>query len=419
MYRKTTLNNGIRVVTEQIPHVQSISIGIWVKTGSRDEKKEENGISHFVEHMLFKGTEKRTSLEIAREIDSVGGVLNASTSREFTNFYAKVLDKDFDLAIDLLSDIFLNSLFSSQEIELERGVIFQEIKMVEDTPDEYIQDLFNQSYFSDHPLGYPILGNYQTIGQITKPAITEFFQTHYLRPSRIVVSIAGKLNHERVAEKIDSTLGKIKPVKDDRVIDTPESISDTYIFSKNLEQVHLCLGTKGISQTHPIRYAGYVLNNLLGGSMSSRLFQEIREKHGLVYAIFSYLSSYADTGVFTIYAGTTHDKLLKVIELILKELRKFKERPLEKKELEKAKEQLKGNILLSCETTDNRMSRLAKGELCFGRFFPVEELLAAIDKVSVDDIQQLAQDLFQKKFFSLAALGRIEEKDISSELLDL
>ncbi|MBW1679032.1 MAG: insulinase family protein, partial [Deltaproteobacteria bacterium] len=371
MNRKTTLNNGIRVVTEQIPHVQSISIGIWVKTGSRDEPKEENGISHFIEHMLFKGTKRRTALEIAREIDAVGGVLNASTSREITSFYAKVLDRDFDLAIDLLSDIFLNSIFSSQEIKREREVIYQEIKMVEDTPDEYILDLFNQHFFSGHPLGHPILGNYQTIGQITKPRITEFFRTYYLHPFRIVVSVAGRLNHDRVVEKIESTLGQIKPKEEDRILDTPQPISNTHIFSKPLEQVHICMGTKGISHTHPFRYAGYILNVLLGGSMSSRLFQEVREKHGLAYSIFSYLSSYSDTGIFSIYAGTTRDKLKKVIELIINELRKFKENPLGKQELKKAKEQLKGNILLSYESTDNRMSRLASGELYFGKFIPV------------------------------------------------
>ncbi len=419
MYQKTTLSNGIRIVTERIPHVHSVSIGCWVKTGSRHEKKEENGISHFIEHMLFKGTKNRTALQIAKEIDSVGGVLNASTSREFTNFYAKVLSKDFDLAIDLLSDIFLNSLFPSQEIERERGVIFQEIKMVEDTPDEYIQDLFNQHFFSGHPLGYPILGNYKTISQITKNQLMEFFRTYYLRPFRIIISVAGKLDHNQVVKKIESTLGKIKPKEEEPTLDAPKITSKIHIFNKNLEQVHLCMGTKGISQTHPFRFAGYVLNVLLGGSMSSRLFQEIREKRGLAYAVYSYLSSYSDTGTLTIYAGTTHKKIKKVIELILKELRKFKEKPLEKNELEKAKEQLKGNILLSYESTDNRMSRLAKGELYFGRFIPLREILSGIKKVSVEDVQQLAQQLFQKNTFSLVALGKIKESEISSDLVDL
>jgi len=419
MYRKTTLNNGIRVVTERIPHVHSVSIGCWVKTGSRDEKKDENGVSHFIEHMLFKGTKRRSALEIAREIDSVGGVINASTGREFTNFYVKVLDRDFELAIDLLSDIFLNSLFSSREIERERGVIFQEIKMVEDTPDEYIQDLFNQHFFSGHPLGYPILGNYKTIVHITKSQIAEFFQASYLHPLRIIVAVAGKLSHDRVVEKIDSTLGQIKPKKEYRTLNTPQPSSNIHIFNKNLEQVHLCLGTKGVSQTHPFRFAAYVLNVLLGGSMSSRLFQEIREKHGLAYAIFSYLSSYSDTGLLTIYAGTTRNKVKKVVELILNELRKFKEKPLEKKELEKAKEQLKGNILLSYESTDSRMSRLAKGEIYFGKFIPLREILSDIKRVSVEDIQQLAQQLFQKKVFSLVALGKVKEKDISPEFLAL
>lgn len=419
MYRKTTLDNGIRVVTEHIPHVYSISLGIWVKTGSRDEKKEENGISHFIEHMLFKGTKQRSALDIAREIDAVGGVLNASTSREFTNFYAKVLDKDLTLAIDLLSDIFLNSTFLAKELERERGVIFQEIKMVEDTPDEYVQDLFNQHFFSGNPLGSPILGNYRTISRITKPELIEFFQKYYLRPFRIIVSVAGRLNHNVVVENINQTLGQIIPQAENRTLDTPEPISGIHIFSKDLEQVHLCMGTKGISQTNPFRYAVYVLNVLLGGSMSSRLFQEIREKRGLAYAVFSYISSYSDTGMLNVYAGTTRNKVKKVVDLIVRELKKFKANPLKKKELEKSKEQLKGNILLSYENTDVRMSRLAKGELYFGKFIPMKEILTGIEKVSVDDIQQLAGELFQNKYFSLAALGKIEEKDLSPELLAL
>jgi len=419
MCQKTTLNNGIRVVTERIPHVQSISIGCWLKTGSRDENKEEHGIAHFIEHMLFKGTEKRSALDIAREIDSVGGILNASTSRELTNFYAKVLDKDFDLAIDLLSDILLNSLLPPEEIERERGVIYQEIKMVEDTPDEYIQDLFNQHYFPGNSLGHPILGDHQTIGQITKAQLQKFFQTYYLRPSRIIVSAAGKLNHDVVVERIDSTLGQIKPKEENRILDTPRPSSSVHIVRKNLEQVHLCMGTKGISQTHPLRFAGYLLNVLLGGSMSSRLFQEIREKRGLAYAVFSYLSSYSDTGLFTIYAGTTRNKVKKVIELILKELRTFKEKPLQKEEVEKAKEQLKGNILLAYESTDNRMSRLAKGELYFSKFISLKEILEGIRSVSAEDIQQLAQELFQTNTFSLVALGKVKENEITTELLTL
>jgi len=420
MYQKTTLNNGIRVVTERIPQVQSISIGCWFKTGSRDENKvEEHGIAHFIEHMLFKGTEKRTALEIAREIDSVGGILNAATSRELTNFYAKILEKDFDLAIELLADILLNSVLPPKEIERERGVISQEIRMVEDTPDEYIQDLFNQHFFPGNSLGHPILGDHRTIGHITKTQLQKFFQTYYLSPSRIIVSAAGKLNHDVVVDKINSTLGRIKPKVEHRTLDTPQPASTAHIVHKELEQVHLCMGTKGISQTHPLRFSGYLLNLLLGGSMSSRLFQEIREKRGLAYAVFSYLSSYSDTGLFTIYAGTTHKKVKKVIDLILTELRRFKEEPLQKEEVEKAKDQLKGNILLSYESTDNRMSRLAKGELYFSRFIPLKEILQGIKKVSAEDIQGLARELFQKDTFSLVALGKVKENEIASDLLTL
>lgn len=420
MHQKTTLNNGIRVVTERIPHVQSVSIGCWFKTGSRDEDKaEEHGIAHFIEHMLFKGTEKRSALEIAKEIDAVGGLLNASTSRELTNFYAKVLDKDFDLAIDLLSDILLNSLLPPEEIERERGVIYQEIKMVEDTPDEYIQDLFSQHYFPGNSLGHPILGEYQSIGQITQTQLLDFLRTFYLCPSRIIVSAAGKLDHDVVVERIDSTLGQIEPKEEQRILDTPQPSSTVHMMERDLEQVHLCMGTKGISQTYSLRFAGYLLNTVLGGSMSSRLFQEIREKRGLAYSVFSYLSSYSDTGLFTVYAGTTRDKVNEVIELILKELREFKEKLLKKDEVEKAKEQLKGNILLSYESTDNRMSRLAKGELYFNRFIPLDEILEGIRSVSAEDIQKLAQELFQKDTFALVALGKVKENEITPELLTL
>ena len=418
MYRKTVLPNGIRVVTEHIPHVQSVTIGFWVKTGSRDEKKEENGIAHFIEHMLFKGTKKRNALSIAKEIDSVGGILNASTSREFTNFFAKVLDKDFHTAIDLLSDIFLNSLFPSPEIAREKSVILQEIKMIEDTPDEYVQDLFSQLFFPGHPLGYPILGNYNTITKINRPTLTGFFQNHYLNPLRIIVSVAGRLNHEHVVQAIDRTLGKIKPSEEERTLDTPSVSPHIKVFSKNLEQIHLCMGTKGVSQTHPSRYAGYILNAVLGGSMSSRLFQEIREKRGLTYAVFSYNVSFQDTGILTIYAGTTRDKIKEVIALIMKELRAFKEKPLKKKELEKAKNQLKGNILLSWENTDVRMSRLASGEIYFGKYIPLKNILNRIEKVTVEEVQTLSQELFQKKYFSLVALGKITDKDIIPKLLE-
>ncbi|MBN2469045.1 MAG: insulinase family protein [Deltaproteobacteria bacterium] len=419
MYQKTILSNGTRVVTERIPHVRSVSIGIWVKTGSRDEKKNENGISHFIEHMLFKGTRKRTALDIAKEIDAVGGVINASTGREYTNFYAKVLDKDFDVAVDLLSDIFLNSKFSPHEIEREREVIYQEIKMVEDTPDEYIQDIFNQYFFPENSLGFPILGHYQTISQLTKPRIAGFFKTAFLRPLRIIVSVAGKLEHERIVEKIKETIGRVQSAMDDRVLATPDPHPNIHVLHKKLEQVHLCLGTKGISQTHPFRYAAYVLNVILGGSMSSRLFQEVREKHGLAYSVFSYLSSYSDTGILGIYAGTTSDNVKKVLDIIMNELRHLREKSIQEADLEKAKEQIRGNILLSSESTDNRMGRLARGELYFGKFIPLKEILNGIEMVTTADVQQLAQDLFQQEYFSLAALGKVRERDVARGLLAL
>ncbi|MCX8012554.1 MAG: insulinase family protein, partial [Desulfobacterota bacterium] len=407
-------------VTEHIPYVQSISIGIWVKTGSRDETNEENGIAHFIEHMLFKGTKRRSALAIAKEIDSVGGVLNASTSREFTNFFAKVLSRDFDLAVDLLSDIFLNSLFSPSEINRERQVIFEEIKMVEDTPDEYVQDLFSQNFFARHPLGHPILGSYNSIQKITRKKLIEFFHSYYLNPLRIIVSVAGNLNHAQVVKAIDRTLGKIKSnQKKEPIWEPPEIFPGIKIFNKDLEQVHICLGTKGFAQPHPSRYAGYILNTILGGSMSSRLFQEVREKRGLAYSIFSYNSAFQDTGILAVYAGTSRDKFSKVIEVIIKEIKKLKTQPLKKSELKKAKEQLKGNLLLAWENTDVRMSRMATGELYFGKYIPLKNIMDKIDQVTVKDIQALSDDLFQKKYLSLIALGGIEEKNIKLSLLEI
>jgi predicted Zn-dependent peptidase len=290
--------------------------------------------------------------------------------------------------------------------------------MVEDTPDDYIQDLFSQCFFPGHPLGCPILGNYATITKINRAKLAKFFQNYYLNPGRIIVSVAGKLNHERIVEAIDRTLGKIKPKAEARMWSPPEAAPGIKIFNKDLEQVHLCMGSLGVSHTHPARYAGYILNAILGGSMSSRLFQEIREKRGLAYAIFSYSASFQDTGILTIYAGTARDKLKKVIELIMNELRKLKKNPLRKNELRKAKDQIKGNILLFWENTDVRMSRLATGEIYFKKYIPLRHVLAAIERVTVDDVQSLSQELFQKKYFSLVALGKVNEKNIAT-LLDL
>jgi len=417
MYRKTVLDNGIKIITEKLPYFQSITFGIWVMTGSRHENKEENGISHFIEHMLFKGTEKRGASDIAREIDSVGGILNAFTSKEYTCLYVKVLDRHLDLAIDLLLDIFLNSNFKPEEAERERGVILQEIRMVEDTPDENIQDMFSQSFFKDHPLSYPILGSLHSVRRISRKKLLSCFTGSYHQPSHIIVSAAGKIEHEKLVDKVASVLASFPHEE----LTPPEnSFHPSAVFfirPKKLEQVHICLGTKGLSQVHPSRFTSYLLNTILGGGMSSRLFQEIREKRGLAYTVYSYQSSYRDTGLFTIYMGVGEDSAEQAISLVIQELKRLREEPVPDAELQAAKEQLKGNLLLASENTDNRMTRLAKSEICFNKFVTIQEVLKNIDKTTSEEVGNLAREIFQSEYLSLAVLGPVNKKKFSPEIL--
>jgi predicted Zn-dependent peptidase len=417
MYRKTVLDNGVKIITEKLPYFQSITIGIWVMTGSRNENKEENGISHFIEHMLFKGTEKRGASDIAKEIDSVGGILNAFTSKEYTCLYVKVLDRHLDLAIDLLLDIFLNSNFKPEEVERERGVILQEIRMVEDTPDENIQDMFNQSFFRDHPLSYPILGSIHSVRRISRRKLLSCFAGSYHQPFRIIISAAGKIEHEKLVEKVASVLKSFTP---EEITPSENSFHPSAVFfirPKKLEQVHICLGTKGLPQGHPSRYTSYVLNTILGGGMSSRLFQEIREKRGLAYTVYSYQSSYLDTGLFMIYMGVGEDSTEQAISLVIQELKRLRDEPIGDTELQAAKEQLKGNMLLASENTDNRMTRLAKSEIYFNKFITIEEVLKNIDKTTSEAVGNLAREIFQSEYLSLAVLGPVNKKKFSPEIL--
>ena len=298
-YQKTVLHNGIMVITEEIPYLQSVSIGVWVLTGSRDEEPHENGISHFIEHLLFKGTETRTAFDIAKEIDSVGGTLNAFTGREYTCFYAKVIDKNLPLAIGILSDIFLHSLIDSNDVEKERMVILQEIKMVEDTPDDYIHDLFSRVCWGNHPLGFPIFGTSERVQSFRRDQIHQFFKEKY-QSNRIIICASGNLRHQEVVDWIGETFGQLPKSTKSRERLKPDSISTTNIRKRDLEQVHFCLGTKGLQYNHSLRFASYVLNTILGGGMSSRLFQEIRENRGLAYSVYSYLPTYIDTGLVVV-----------------------------------------------------------------------------------------------------------------------
>jgi len=416
MVQKTVLPNGIQVVTEEIPSVHSVSVGIWVEAGSRDERSEENGISHFIEHMLFKGTQRRSARQIAKEIDAVGGILNAFTSKEFSSFYAKVMAEHLPVALDLLFDLYLNSLFAAEELEKERQVIVQEINMVEDTPDEYIHDLFSQSFWPHHPLGLPILGRLNTISRMDRRTLKGFFLKHYLQIPPIIVA-AGKLKHEDLLRPVQEALRKIRPRPKERKIHPPRPHPQIQVKNKQLEQVHLLLGTQGFSVVHPRRYAFTILNTILGGGMSSRLFQEVREKRGLAYSVYSFASSFVDSGLLGVYVGTGDHTLNRVLQVILREMKRLAENSIRPKELRSAKEQLKGNLLLSLESTDSRMSRLAKNEIFFHRFVSTEEIIEGIEKVSAEEIGSLAQEIFRPDSFSLTVLGPVTEKNIPKTIL--
>jgi predicted Zn-dependent peptidase len=416
MYQKTILKNGIRVVSESIPHIKSFSIGIWITTGSRDENSEENGISHFIEHLVFKGTENRSAHDIAKEIDSVGGILNGFTEREFTCFHAKVLDHHYPLAIDLLSDIFLNSVFDLNEIERERNVILQEIKMVEDTPDDYIHDLFNQVFWEGYSLGYPILGKKERVSSFDRETICRYFDDHY-RSNHLVISMAGSFDYGEVIQRIEDTFGGLQERVEVGKRQSPETNSRIGVFPRDLEQVHLCLGTKGISQTHSMRFASYILNTLLGRGMSSYLFQEIREKRGLAYSIYSYRPAYFDAGQLVVYAGTSKGSLREVIRLILEQFDRFRMERIRLEELKRTKDQLKGNLLLFLESSDSWMTRLAQNEIYFGEYIPVEEVIQGIDGVTSEEVNQLAQNLFREELFCLTVLGPIDKTELPRNLL--
>ena len=406
MIKKTILDNGIRVITERMPYASSVSIGIWVANGSRHERRESNGVAHFIEHLLFKGTARRSALDIAREIDSVGGVLNAFTSREYVCYYAKVLDKFLPRAVDLLTDIFLHSVFDAEEIEKERRVVLQEINMMEDTPDDLIHDLFHQHFWKGHPLGMSILGDAESVSGLNRDAIVAYKDDMY-RGDDIIVTAAGNLTHDELLLLLEPHLKSISA--GNGRFETPLPVYERRIelVEKDLEQVHVCLGLKGVQQNHPKRYDAFIMNAILGGSMSSRLFQEVREKSGLAYSVYSYIASHADAGSLVVYAGASPDNAAELLEIMLRELGRFKSEPVPPDQLEGACEQLKGNLLLSLESSDNRMSRLAKNEIYFGMPMPLSEIMDGFDRVNAESVQQLANEILDNSALTLIMLGRI------------
>lgn len=412
--QKSHLPNGIKVITEEMPDVESSTIGVWVTTGSRDETPEIGGISHFIEHLLFKGTKKRTALDIAREIESVGGILNAFTGREYTCFYAKVLNKDLPLAVDILSDVFINSKFDPLELEKERMVILQEIKLVEDTPDDLVHDLFAERFWQGHSLGSPILGNVKTIKSLKREDISSYFKRRY-RAGSVFITAAGGIEHGPLVESLKKTFGRLEDAPLPESPTPPAHTPGTRVFKRDLEQVHVCLGVPAFAQTHPHRYRLYLLSTILGGGMSSRLFQEIREKRGLVYSVYTYLNLCRDAGSLVVYAGTSRKQLKKVVGLLLKEFEKLNE-GVSRLELRGAKEQIKGGMLLGLETSDSRMSKLAKDEMYFGRVVPVDEIVSAIDSVKGSDIRQTARSLFTKENITMVAVGKLKKTDLPASL---
>jgi len=406
MVSKTILDNGVRVISEYMPHAHSVSIGIWVANGSRHERLEDNGVAHFIEHLLFKGTRRRSALDIAREIDSVGGVLNAFTSREYVCYYAKVLDKYLPQAVDLLTDIFLNSTFDPDEIEKERKVVLQEISMLEDSPDDYVHDLFHRSFWRGHPLGMSILGSAESIGNLSRNTIVAHRDAMY-RSEDIIVAVAGNVRHDELLKLISGCFDGVPDGTGRDRCHLPVYGQKLEMVEKDLEQLHVCLGTKSLPHNHPRRFEVYLMNTILGGSMSSRLFQEIRERLGLAYTVYSYVVSHTDAGSLVVYAGTSPEKLNDVLDITCAELKRLKSEHVPSAELEAAREQLKGNILLSLESSDNRMTKLAKNEIYFGRYLSLAELTGGFDGVSADGIIELANDLFTGEYVTLALTGKV------------
>lgn len=406
MAKKEVFGSGMRFVIEEIPHFSSVCIGIWVENGSRREEKNVNGISHFIEHMVFKGTKSRSALEIAKTMDRVGGRLNAFTSKELTCFHVTVLKDHLELGLDLLSDLVFNALFGEDAIEKEKGVVIEEINFYEDTPSEHIGDLFVQTIFPDSPLGQPISGIRDVIHNLTRAGIVDYFNSCYY-PANFIVSIAGNIDSAAAKEKVISFLEKNSTSAKNNAKPNilPKFTPNVKMFEKELNQVHLCLGTPGIRHDSAERYAFSILNLIFGGSMSSRLFQKVREEHGLVYAVGSYSASYKDTGYECVYAGTDTSNFLKVVELTLEEIKKLREDGITEDELKMAKENIKGNLLLGLESTDFRMNRIAISEIYLGKLVSTEEVMDRVYSVKMEDVRSLAMKYMKPEDIAAVAIG--------------
>ncbi|MGN1400397.1 MAG: M16 family metallopeptidase [Bacillus sp. (in: firmicutes)] len=397
MINKYTCQNGARIVLENIPTVRSVAIGLWIKTGSVNETEQNNGISHFLEHMFFKGTKTKNAKEIAEAFDSIGGQVNAFTSKEYTCYYAKVLDTHADFALNVLADMFFHSVFDQEELEKEKNVVYEEIKMYEDTPDDIVHDLLSRAAFGNDPLAYPILGHERTLETFTSDTLKDYVHEQYT-PDRLVVSIAGNVD-EAFIKKADSLFGSYgrgEAKKSDKT--TPVFLTQTLQKRKETEQAHLCLGYEGLPIGHEDAYSLIIMNNVLGGSMSSRLFQEVREQRGLAYSVYSYHSGFEDTGLVTIYGGTGANQMDVLFETIQNTIDTFKREGITEKELRNSKEQLKGNLMLSLESTNSRMSRNGKNELMLGRHRSMDEMIDLIDAVTQESVADITDKVFTDRY---------------------
>ena len=415
--RRQTLPNGLTIITEQMSHIRSASIGIWLQTGSRDEAPEWNGISHFIEHMVFKGTKHRTAEEIARQVDSIGGNMDAFTAKECICFNVKVLDENIPTALDILSDLVLNPVFDVNDIARERGVIMEEIKMDEDNPDYLVHEIFTQNFWKDHPLGKPILGTKETVKRFERELILDAYQ-HRFAPGNIIISAAGHLDHDKFVELVINHFQHMKPMSNGFHSTQPKIVSRIVLRNKKaLEQVQLCLGVPCHPIAHEKRHAGYILNTLLGGGMSSRLFQNIRERQGLAYSIYSDLNPYRDTGCMAVYAGTSLASAAKVVESVVTEFRKLKNEAVSEEELRRAKAQLKGSLMLSLESSTARMSNLARQEMYFEHYYDLDDLIAKIEAVTSEDLAKLANEFFQTDSIAVTCLGNLTGLKITRDQL--
>ncbi len=414
--QRETLANGLRLVTEAMPYVRSVSIGVWLTRGSRHEPTDHAGIAHFVEHMLFKGTENRSAEDIAQQVDSIGGQLDAFTSKEYAGYYVKVLDQHLALAVDILTDLVSRPVFGAEDIEREKKVVLEEIKMVEDTPDDLVHEIFAEGFWSGHPLGRPILGLPSTVSALDQATLKQYFRDAYVAQNLIVVA-AGNLEHEAVKALVENAFSNVA-LNGSPIADAPPSIVPAVqVRHKDLEQSHVCLGTTGLPQNHADRYVGHALNTVLGGSMSSRLFQNVRERRGLAYSVFSSMSAYQDAGALSIYAGCGNEVVSELVDVVVAEIRRMRNEPIPADELRRAKDHLKGSLMLNLESTSSRMSHHARQEIYRDREDSLDEMLESIERVTAEDVRRLAGELFARDGLSATVLGNVNGLQLTREQL--